>query len=133
MRHTIRLMGVLAALLLIPLAVCAEEAPDITKKCRITCNGKSTTVTNMVDRKYTTYYTAAKGAALVADGKGQTLSGVWLQYYDRGTTTDIEALVDGEWVYVASCGERLSEYFDLPDGAEQVRITNTDKSRLFLA
>lgn len=124
----------LAALLLImPASSLAEAARDITAECAVTFGGKRARYGDMVDRKYSTYFIIKRGGAIEVDGRGQPLGGIYLQFYDRSSTCEIQAEQDGAWVTVDTGGTHLSDCFPLPEGTLRARIVNTDKARMFLA
>ena len=127
--------ALLILLLLLPLLAIAQadEAKDITNACKITKDGKSYSSTKLRDRKYTTYCYLNRSHGLVIDGKGQELSGLYLQYYDRATSVEIQVEGEAGWETIASGGTYLTEWFPLPEGTTKARILNTDKNRLYLA
>lgn len=124
----------LLALLLLCLALpaMAQEAQPVTEQCRITANGKTAKARAMLDQDYTTYYTLKKGGWLDVECDAP-LSGVFLQFYDRATSCDIQVEQNGQWVTVDQGGEHLSDWFPLPEDTRRFRIVNTAKARMFLA
>lgn len=128
----------LAALLLI-LALAglgtalAQEAPDITREVTITAGGRQVKPKDMLDRKYTTYYTVRKGGSIEIDGGGSALNGLKLQFYERPSACRVEAWRDGAWTELAEAGAYLSEWVALPEGTVKVRLTNLSKGRMYLA
>lgn len=126
------LLVTLAALL--PLAIAeAEPAEDISSCCTYTQDGKKLKSKDMLDRRYSTYVSISKGRSLIIESADETISGLFLQFYERPTTVTIQAEQNGEWVDVAEGGTHLSDWYALPDRTTRARIVNTDKARLQLA
>lgn len=132
MRKTLCALLMLLTLIGFASMATGETAADITSKAIFTANGKKIKPKEMRDRKYTTYYTVKKGGRIEADG-GQNLSAVKLQFYERAARCLVEACVEGEWQEVGEAGDYLSDYFSLPEGTRQVRLTNLSDSRMYLA
>ena len=132
----------LSVILLVALCLCAraelvsnDEAPDITKYCRYTLNGSPmVTRKHMFDRRYSTYATVLDKAAILIEGQGHELGGLFLQFYDRATPLRVQVKGGGsEWQDLVTVGTHLTDWVALPAGTEQVRLLNSSGSRLFLA
>jgi len=134
MIHKRALIGLTLLLLAVCLPALAQSAQDITGRCTIAAGKKAAKARPMTDRDYDTYYTLKKGGVLEIQSQDESLSGVFLQFYDRASEVEIHAF-DGENWQAAGVGQGkyLCEYFPLPEGTRQVRVINTGKARMFLA
>ncbi len=112
----------------------AAEATNVTDACAITL-GKSNVkgMAKALDGRYGTYTAVAKGGKITIDSQGKPMSGLYLQFFSRTTSTVVEAEVDGAWQTACEAGEYLTQWCPLPEGTTRARIVNTDTSRLFLA
>ena len=135
MRIRTRIVLAAAALLLIAAApASAERAVSVNGECRFSMSGASRKeIKALTDDKYSTYAKVRSKGEILAEGGGQALGSVLLQFYDRPTKTEVWARTGGEWTFVAERGTYLSDWVALPEGTEAVRIVNTDRSRMFMA
>lgn len=131
--HKRALLVIALLLTLIALSALAQEAEDVTNQCVITANGKKANVTAALDRDYSTYYSLKKGGYMDVETKDGTLSGMYLQFYDRAVSFDIQVEENGVWTTIDRGGTHLADWFSLPEGTERARIVNTSKARVFLA
>ena len=107
----------LSVILLVALCLCAraelvsnDEAPDITKYCRYTLNGSPmVTRKHMFDRRYSTYATVLDKAAILIEGQGHELGGLFLQFYDRATPLRVQVKGGGKRVAGSCHGGRPSD------------------------
>ena len=112
----------------------AREAQDITMTCRLILGGKAKKVPKMTDRNYNTHHDIKKGGAIEAVSELECISGVFLQFYERGGKFTVEAEQDGQWISVGETnGAYLAEWLPLPEGTHRVRLTNAGKNRSMLA
>lgn len=126
--------GILLLILMFGLitAASASPAPDISLTSSITLDGKKFNTKEMLDRRYSTYTKVSKGKGIVIENS-RPISGVFLQFYDRATSVEIQVEANGVWETIATGGTHLSDYFEVPQNTTRVRIANTSKARLFLA
>ena len=112
----------------------AEEAVSVNGQCAFTVKGASRKeIKKLTDGKYSDYVSIRKGGEIGVDGKGTPLGSVLVQFYDRAAEVEIWARVGDEWVLAGRIGEYLSGWVPLPEGAEALRVVNTDKSRMLVA
>ena len=135
-RWFLRLLPVLAAVLLAGLlsCACAEEAPEITGRCRITPGSNPRTFSRCTDRDYETYWSSVNGdkACIEIEApEGETLSGVWIQWYDHPHAWSVQVRDEvGEW---QDCGLAeglyLSDYLEVPEGTTALKVANRSKKK----
>ena len=119
-----KIIMLLAALLLLCSAQ-AEEAPDITKKCKITpSSGKSVKV--MWDEKYSSVFSTKEEASPwleIAAPEGKAISGLYICWENPPAAWALEAYADGAWAEIAQGGydPYVHEYMPVPS-LEHVRI-----------
>ena len=105
------------------------EARDITAECRLTPGSNSKKFSRCLDRAYKTYWQSEGGKRSwieIAAPEGETLSGVWLQWYDHPHAWGLQLPEEsGGWAdYTHTDGLYLSEYLSLPEGTTACRVVN---------
>ena len=122
------LLGIFVFVLFSVSSARGETAQDITARCTLKAGSGSKTFSNCTDRNYYTNWTSAGGKnawAEITAPKGETISGVWLQWSDHPHAWSVQ-IPDGDgWTEVAHTdGVYLSEYLSLPEGTARCRVAN---------
>lgn len=134
--------GIFLFLLLLLLLSCvpalAQEAPDITDRCKITATpSASNAVKKMTDRNYLTGYIGGKqknaNIEIVAP-KDEPIHGVYVCFGGKLVPWVLEAKQGGKWVVVyESEGEFAHAYAPVPEGAADVRVRLSGDKQAVLA
>ena len=105
-----------------------ETAKDITSRCTLKAGSGSNTFSKCTDRNYYTSWTSAGGKnawAEITAPKGETLSGVWLQWSDHPHAWSVQVPDGDGWAEAGHTeGAYLSEYLPLPEGTTRCRVAN---------
>ena len=115
----------------------AETAADITLRCTLKPGSGSRSFSKCKDRNYRTSWTSAGGSKAwieVTAPKGESCSGVWLQWYDHPHAWAVQLPDEsGKWKTLQETeGRFLSEFLPLPEGTTRFRIAQaTGVSRKF--
>lgn len=126
-------LTLLAMLLVLPAA--ADEAPIITSECSILTPKGYNKTQNLKDENLFTSYIIGKNGYVSVTSPNQDISGLFLQFGEGSTRTEV--LVPGEgdvWQAVwTGEGKHLTEWIPLPEGTRQARVKNIDKTRTYVA
>ncbi len=138
-KRLLRVLPALAFLLILAWAsaACADEAADITARCTLKPGSVRKKIRACTDRDYTTYWSSNSGKGAVIEvelPKGETASGVWLQWYEHPHAWSLQLPEGDGWTEIAATeGAFLSEYLPLPEGTDRFRIANpAGSSRRFM-
>ena len=117
----------------------ADTAADITSRCKFYAGSRRSTFSKCTDRNYKTFWQSNNGSAAYVEvtvPKGETASGVMLQWYERPHAWSLQLQnEDGSWTEtVWTDGNYLTEYLPLPEGTTHFRIANApgEKNRFYL-
>ena len=121
MKKAITGLFMLLALLACSMCAHAQEAMDITKEVAFHIGKGRIDPKEMVDRRYTTYYTLRKGGSFRVVSENQAISGVKVQFYEQAARCTVEALVENDWTEIGQVGAYLSDWITVPAGVTQLR------------
>lgn len=132
-----RFIGAFISCLLLGAACAfAEPAREITTDCAISGAPRSA-VGQMRDGRYDTYWLGCNDGALgVRAPQGETIGGVYIQFYDDARAFVLQVRDDAdEWTDAAACEtDYLTGYAALHQGAQEIRIlTKMRGTRLSIA
>lgn len=122
------LLSLAAALLLLCLSsALADEAPDITEKCKFSASAGKFKLTRMYDRDYRTAYMCNKQknpSIAVTAPSGEPIYSLYVCVADKKITPwQVQVKRGGNWeVVYESPGVYAHEYVVLPEGAQNLRI-----------
>lgn len=110
----------------------AETAADITLRCTLKPGSGRKSFQKCTDRNYRTSWTSSGGSKAwieVTAPRGETCSGVWLQWYDHPHAWAVQVEDEsGKWKTLQETeGLFLSEYLPLPEGTTRFRVAQAAK------
>lgn len=137
-----RLKGlvVLLAVFVLWAAPCAaEEAADITGKCKISSRINSKEIKLMLDDKYTTRFASGTGERAAIDielPEGETAGGVYIKWANTPPAIRVQVKKGDTYETIATCDTPYwCDYIELPEGIDSFRILQGEKvpGRMYIA
>ena len=112
----------------------AEEAPDVTRECRMTAGSATKNLEKCKDRNYETYWQSGNGNKAwieVIMPDGETVSGVEVQWYEHPHAWSIQTQNEaGNWeTLVYTEGRYLTDYLAVPEGITRFRVANAPEEK----
>ena len=129
-----RLPGFLLILLLTLLLASAagEEAPEITRQCKLKSSGTIFKYTQMTDGKYTTYWETKEARhnylTITAPG-GQKIHSVYLCFKYLPDAYEVQTGSGSSWTTVYQGNGYFHAFYGFPEGTSGVRIYITSNER----
>ena len=114
----------------------AENAVELTGRCRFDSNGKSKNPAEMLDGELNTYFPLRESKAQMTISCEDPIGGVYIMAFDKyGKDHDYDVQVrEGDsWKTVDRGGTYLVHWHELNEPAQEVRIVGTGKERLRIA
>ncbi len=120
------LCALLAALCLCAASAGAQEAEDITRRCRLTLSDGRDAGKRLTDRNYATHWQSADdGGAVTAEARGDAMiASVYVCFGETPSSWSLEALRGDEWQTEYRCASGFQHvYTALEEPAAAVRLT----------
>jgi len=115
------------------------EARDITGQCKIAVKVSPSTVHQMLDGKYKTWYSSGSGSSSAIDvtlPAGEEAGGLYVKWVDRTPAVRVQVINGEQYETVATCDTPyFCDYILLPEGVAAFRLLLEEKvpGRMYIA